>query len=250
MTVQIALCNDEPAELTKTEKLLGVYGQKHPEADFKIMSFESTDKLLGMLKDERYSPHLVFIDIYMSEEKTGESLPVGIEAARRLRDMGSTAKLFFLATSKEHALDAFEVEASRYLLKPLSAEKVFPLLDGFLTELEEEREKYILLRVKGTITRIPLNDIIYCEAKGKSQYIYMKDGTWVRQNLTMARIYEMCSVCQALVKVGVSYIVSLEHIVSMNARELLMDNGQKIYLPRGTFRLLREQYLDYYCGRE
>ncbi len=78
----------------------------------------------------------------------------------------------------------------------------------------------------------------------------MKDGTQVQQNLTMTRIYEMCSVCQALVKVGVSYIVSLEHVVSMNARELLMDNGQKIYLPRGTFRLLREQYLDYYCGRE
>ncbi len=250
MTVEIALCDDEPAELTKIEKILGAYEKKHPEADFKIERFESANKLLGMVRDGTYSPHLIFIDIYMPEEETGESLPIGIEAARRLRDMGSTAKLFFFTTSKEHALDAFEVEASRYLLKPLSEEKVFNLLDGFLIELEEEREKYILLRVEAMITKISLNDIIYCEAKGKFQYIYMKDGTRVRQNLTMARIYEMCSACQALVKVGVSYIVSLEHIVSMNARELLMDNGQKIYLPRGTFRPLREQYLDYYCGRD
>lgn len=249
MTVQIALCDDEPAELTKTEKILVTYEQRRTEADFKIERFESTDKLLGMVREGTYWPHLILL-IFICGGKTGESIPVGLEAARRLRDMGSTAKLFFLTTSKEHALDAFEVEASRYLLKPLSGDKVFTLLDSFLKELEEEREKYILLRVEGTITRISLNDIIYCEAKGKRQYIYMKDGTRVLQNLTMARICEMCSVCQTLVKVGVSYIVSLEHIVSMNARELLMDNGQKIYLPRGTFRLLREQYLDYYCGRE
>ena len=250
MTVQIALCDDEPAELMKTEKILRAYEQEHPQADFKIERFESADKLLGMVGEETYLPYLIFIDIYMPDGKTGERLPIGVEAAKQIRGMGSTAKLFFLTTSREHALDAFEVEASRYLLKPLSAEKLFTLLDGFLKELEEEREKYILLRVEGMITRIPLNDIIYCEAKGKFQYIYMKDGTQVQQNLTMTRIYEMCSVCQALVKVGVSYIVSLEHVVSMNARELLMDNGQKIYLPRGTFRLLREQYLDYYCGRE
>lgn len=44
-----------------------------------------------------------------------------------------------------------------------------------------------------------------------------------------------------------SYIVHLEHIVSLNAHEVHTDLGQKIYLPRGTYRCLREQYLDYYC---
>lgn len=249
MTIRIALCDDEPVELTKTEKVLRDYEQKHSETEFEIRSFESTGELLCMVGDGIYSPHVIFIDIYMPIE-TGECLPIGIETAKRLRKWGSTAKLFFLTTSKEHALDAFEVEASQYLLKPLSADKVFLLLDSLLKEIEEEREKYILLRIDGMMTRISLNDIIYCEAKGKSQCIYMKDGTEVLQNLTMTRIYDMCSVCQAMVKLGVSYIVNLEHIVSMNARELLMDNGQKIYLPRGTFRLLREQYLDYYCGRE
>ncbi len=69
------------------------------------------------------------------------------------------------------------------------------------------------------------------------------------QNMTMARLYELCSVSQELVRVGVSYIVHLEHIVSLNSQEAQMDNGKKIYLPRGTYRLLREQYFDYYCGK-
>ena len=249
MTVQIALCDDETTELKKTEEILGAYKQKHRNTDFMIEHFESADELLYMVREGKYSPHLIFMDVYMPGE-TGESVPLGIEAAKRLRDMGNRAKLVFLTTSKEHALDAFDVEAFQYVLKPIQQDKVFSLLDRFQKEAEEEREKYILLRVEGKIMRVAVKDVVYCEAQGKRQCIYLADGTEVLQNLTMAKLYEMCSPCQALVKVGASYIVHLEHIDSLNAQEAQMDNGKKIYLPRGTYRCLREQYFDYYCGKE
>lgn len=143
MTVQIALCDDETTELKKTEEILGAYKQKHRNTDFMIERFESADELLYMVREGKYSPHLIFMDVYMPGE-TGESVPLGIEAAKRLRDMGNGAKLVFLTTSKEHALDAFDVEAFQYVLKPIQQDKVFSLLDRFQKEAEEEREKYIL----------------------------------------------------------------------------------------------------------
>lgn len=69
----------------------------------------------------------------------------------------------------------------------------------------------------------------------------MADGAELVQNLTIAKIY---------VRAGDSYIINLEHIVSLNAQEMKLDNGQKIYLPRGTYRCLREKYFEYYCGKE
>lgn len=249
MTVQIALCDDETAELNKTEKILDAYEQKHTDADFIIERFKKADELLYMVREGKYLPHLIFMDVYMPGE-TGESVPLGLEAAKRLRDMGNGAKLVFLTTSKEHALDAFEVEAFHYVLKPVQPAKLFPLLDRYRKEAEEEREKYILLRVKGKIRKVPVKDVVYCEAQKKQQCIYLADGTELVQNLTMAKLYEMCSICQALVKVGASYIVHLEHIDSLSAQEAQMDNGQKIYLPRGTYRCLREQYFNYYCGKK
>lgn len=249
MTVQIALCDDETTELEKTKKLLSAYEQEHTDVDFMVECFECTDELLYMVRERKYLPDLVFMDIYLPGE-TGETVPLGLEAAKLLRDAGSQANLVFLTTSREHALDAFDVEASQYLLKPVQTDKLFALLDQFHKEAQEEREKYILLRVEGMLARVSLNDIVCCEAQGKHQCIYLVDGTEVLQKLTMARIYEMCSACQELVKVGASYIVHLEHIVSLNAQEAQMDNGKKIYLPRGTYRLLREQYFDYYCGKE
>lgn len=249
MTVQIALCDDETSELNKTEKILDAYGQKHTDADFIIDRFKRADELLCMVKEGKYSPQLIFMDVYMPGEEAGDSAPLGIEAARRLRDMGNEAKLVFLAASKEHALDAFEVGAFQYMLKPIQPDKLFSTLDRFRIKTEGERAKYILLRVERTLRKVSLNDIIFCEAHGKYQYIYLADGTEIQQNLTMTRICEMFSTCRELVKVGVSYIVHLKHIVSLNTQEMLLDNGRKIYLPRGTYRLLREQYHDY-CGRK
>lgn len=247
MTVQIALCDDEAAELKKTEELLGAYKQKHMNTDFIIERFESADELLCMVREGKYSPHLIFMDVYMQGE-TGEIVPLGMETARQLRDMGNGAKLVFLTTSKEYALDAFEVEAFQYVLKPVQPDKVFSLLERFQKEVDEERERYILLRVEGKIVKVLAKDVVYCEAQGKRQCIYMADGTEVLLNMTMAKLYEICSVCQALVKVGASYIVHLEHINSLNAQEAQMDNGQKIFLPRGTYRCLRKQYFDYYVS--
>lgn len=249
MTVQIALCEDETEDLKKTERLLSAYAQRYPELDFVIRCFENTDELLIMVRENEYIPELIFLDIYMMGEQ-GENVPMGMEAAKELRNMGSEAKLIFLTNSREFALEAFDVEAFCYLVKPVSADKLFSKLDKFMEEAEQTHKKCILLRKDGRIIKVQLNDVVYCEAQGKRQCIHMADGTELIQNMTMAKIYDMCSVSQEFVRVGVSYIINLEHIDSLNAQELQMDNGEKVYLPRGTYRCLREQYFEYYFGRE
>lgn len=249
MTVEIALCDDEIAEIEKTENILNNYEKEHPDYEFVIRDFESSDGLLAEIGKGSYIPDLVFMDIYMPGEQ-GKNIPLGIEAAKRLRDMGSEAKLIFLTTSREYALEAFDVEAACYLVKPVSEGKLFYKLDRYLEETEQERKKCILLKKESKIIKIPLNDVVYCEAQGKRQCIHMADGTELIQNLTMVKLYDICSVHRGFVRVGGSYIVNLEHIDSLSAQEMLMDTGGKIYLPRGTYRNLREQYFDYYCRKE
>lgn len=249
MTVQIALCDDETAEMEKTERLLSDYEQNFTDSDFVVQCFEDAEELLAVTKESNYSPDLVFMDVYMPGEQ-GENAPLGMEVAKRLREIGSEAKLIFLTTSREHALEAFDVEASGYLVKPVSKEKLCSKLDGLLDEVETERRKCILLKQAEKIIRVPLNDVVYCEAQRKQQCIYLADGTELIQNLTLEKIYNMCSASQEFVRVGSSFIVNLEHIDSLTAQEVNLDNGKKIYLPRGAYRCLREQYFDYYCGKE
>ncbi len=251
----IALCDDETADLGKTEKLLSDYEKKHPGLNFMIECFENTDELLYVVKDENYMPDLIFMDIFMPDKKgkqvsAGNLTPTGIEVAKELFDMEYKGKLVFLTTSKEYALDAFDVEASQYLVKPVSENKLFSVLDRLLKDAEEERKKYVLLRIEGRLVRVSLNDIVYCEAQGKIQCLYLVNGAQYLLRMTMMEIYELLSRYHEFVRIGVSFIVNLGYIDSLNAQEVHMENGRKIYLPRGTYKGLREQYFRYYCEEE
>lgn len=237
----IALCDDEEADLDKTEQMLRIYESVHPDIEFVIKRFQSADHLIDCVRQNEYAPDCILMDIYMPEK-------LGIEAARELRDMGNRVKIIFLTTSREHALDAFGVDASQYLVKPITEETLFPVLDKILEDMEEARRKYLLLRIDGRIQRVAVDEIVYCEAEGKTQCLYLSNGEQYGLRRTMAEIYGKLSCYPEFSRVGVAYIVNLEHVVSLNAQEVQMDTGKKIYLPRGSYQPLRKRYFEYYFG--
>lgn len=240
---QIALCDDETAELNKTENIIKSYRERHTDCNFAIERFTDAEELLGKIREKQYLPDIVFMDIYMPEK-------TGMEAAREIRRLQKECRIIFLTTSKEHALEAFRVDASQYLVKPISENEMFLLLEKVLKDLDRAQNKYLLLRIDNKDCRIALQDIVFCEAQKKRQCIYLADGTQLLPGMTMTKLYEMLSPYKVFAKVGISYIVNMEHIVSLSAHELQMDNKRTIYPPRGAYQPLRERYFSYYCEED
>ncbi len=240
MMYLIAICDDEEKELDKTEYYLRSWQQEHQEYEFKIERFDNPEELLWRIREEKYSPDLVFMDIYMPQ-KTGSM------TAKELRDMGNDGSIIFLTSSKEHALEAFGVNAVQYLVKPVTEKELFPVIDRLLSGIEKRLKNYVLFRINGRDCRVAFENIVCCEAQGKSQRLYFSDGTYGQLRMTMTEIYGMLSGRPEFVRVGASYIVSLGHIDSISAQEICLDTGKSIYLPRGAYQPLREQYFKYYC---
>ncbi|MBD5444431.1 MAG: response regulator transcription factor, partial [Lachnospiraceae bacterium] len=180
----IALCDDETAELDKIEKILSVYEEENPESKFVVERFESAKELIYMIRGKNYIPDVIFMDIYMPD-KESNSNPIGIEAAKELRDMNYKGKIVFLTSSKEYALEAFDVDAFQYIVKPIEEEKMFSVLNSLREDTEEEQKKYTLLRIDGRLVKVALNDIVYCEAQGKTQFLYFKNGMQCILRMTM-----------------------------------------------------------------
>lgn len=237
----IALCDDEAEELDKTEQMLGSYKERNPEVDFKIERFESADGLLDMVREKNYIPDLVLMDIYMPQK-------MGIEAAKELRSMGYGSRIVFLTTSKEHALEAFGVDAVQYLVKPITERVLFAALDKIFGSMAKECRKYLILRIDGKLQRVSLNEIVYCEAQRKMQCMYLADGTEYLLRMTMAELFGMLSMHEEFVRVGISYILNLEHIDNLSSQEICLSTGRKVYVPRGAYKSLKEEYFRYYCG--
>ena len=66
---------------------------------------------------EEHTPDLVMLDVQMPGL-------TGFEVARRLLDTGIASQLVFVTAYDQHAIEAFEVNAVDYLLKPVEAERL------------------------------------------------------------------------------------------------------------------------------
>ena len=71
---------------------------------------------------EEHSPDMVMLDIQMPGL-------TGFEVARRLVDNGVDAQLVFVTAFDRHAIEAFELNAVDYLLKPVEAERLGTTVD-------------------------------------------------------------------------------------------------------------------------
>jgi two-component system LytT family response regulator/two-component system response regulator LytT len=63
----------------------------------------------------------------------------GFEVARRLFDAGIESQLVFVTAFDQHAIQAFEVNAVDYLLKPVEAERLTTAVDRVRRRLASER---------------------------------------------------------------------------------------------------------------
>ena len=81
---------------------------------------------------ERVQPDLVFLDIQMPGL-------TGFEVARRLRERKPSSQVVFVTAYDRHAIEAFEVDAVDYLLKPVDPARLAETLDRAKRRVSSER---------------------------------------------------------------------------------------------------------------
>ena len=138
MDLNIAVCEDDDIDFQALEACLHSVCDEW-DLTSRIARFFSGEEFLATLG--KIPPDIIFMDIYLN----GIS---GMEAARDTRLTGQS-RFIFTTSSREHALEAFTLNAAHYLLKPLTKEAVREALRRCLPRPEENFPK--LLEVKTSL---------------------------------------------------------------------------------------------------
>ncbi|WP_109302661.1 LytTR family DNA-binding domain-containing protein [Aquimarina sp. AU474] len=189
---------------------------------------------------------LIFLDIQMPEI-------TGIEF---LKELQPTPKVIFTTAYSEYAVDAFNLEAVDYLLKPIefsrflkAINKVFKLTNNTKEEkLVSPKTKldtsdyFLYLKVEKTMQKIFLKDIHYIESLRN----YIKIKTSDREIVALKSISSIEGLLptKKFLRVHRSFIIAIDFIDSFSPSEI---NIKGIHIPVGRhYKNTVKKVLGYY----
>ena len=226
----------------------------------KFLETENDVELVGEYADgfsaavaiNRDKPDLVLLDIQLPKLSGFEMLEV----------LDHSPLIVFTTAYDEYAIQAFERNATDYLLKPFSKER-------FIAALEKAKQKRLTLSIQGSqasvmaeglsfslpLTRVVVKDakgihiiaakdIHYFEAQDDYVMIYCQDGRYMKKQ-TMKSLEERLSPKQ-FIRVHRSFIVNVFEIIRIEPYEkesyvVHLKNGGKVKASAAGYRLLKEQ---------
>jgi two-component system response regulator AlgR len=141
----------------------------------------------------------------------------GLEVARHLAALGEPPRIIFVTAHDRHAVEAFELNALDYLLKPVRAERLAAALRKASVPESEQLAKaaaapreYLSVAERNRILLVPVRDIVFLRAEQK----YVTVRTRSREHLVedslitlerefaarFVRIHRNCLVARAAIR--------------------------------------------------
>ena len=163
---------------------------------------------------------LMFLDIQMP----------GITGLNFLKSIKNVPKVIFTTAYMEHAVEAFELEAVDYLLKPITLERFIKAVQKVSSKHEEPPEtltkaaenNYIFLKVDKRLVKIDNADIIYAESLGDYLKVFTAAQSYTTY-LTMSKLEALLPANQ-FVRIHRSFIISLAHIQYVEGNFVHINN--------------------------
>lgn len=134
--INIAICDDDIDEI----KIISTFVSKNIKElniSFKITVFNEGQDLIEHISSAKENFDIIFLDIYMKASQ-------GIDIARKIREFDEECKIIFITSSREHAIDSYEVRAVYYILKPIDEEKLSTAIKIAIEGLDKENKHIVI----------------------------------------------------------------------------------------------------------
>lgn len=168
----IFICDDNQQERKDLQELLAK-AVADLSVDIEIAGYSSGEVLLKAVKDGA-KPVLAVLDIYMEGMN-------GIEVGRSLRNILPDVFLAFLTASRDFAVDAFEIDALHYMVKPVTVDMFYTLLKRLSVRLERSIQMLKLPIGRGEWVQFPTAKIskIISKNRGVEISVQGRSSTWL-----------------------------------------------------------------------
>lgn len=219
--MNLLLCDDQSEFIKEFTKQLEGYFLSR-QVSFQLFVFSKGEDLLKA----DISPDIIFLDIKMG----GLS---GIETARILRNNQIRSKIIFLTAYKQYVFDAFDVDASHYLIKPVKEKKLEAVLDHVMEQLNSAKTQFLTVQSGSCIQRFSYSDILYLEVRNRKVTVHSQTG-----NVDFYGKLDTLEKCLPVhyFRCHRSFIVNMDFVMQISKTDLLITNGEFIPVSKRKYQ--------------
>lgn len=231
--MKIAIVDDSQPDRKILQDFIFHYCSEHQIA-VSLLEFESGESLLVQREQEKLD--LIFLDIYMDGID-------GIETAKRIREQGQESLLVFVTTSSQHAVESYRVRAFDYIVKPYDYQQ-FEEMMNLCCQVLARNSRYIQVKEGRTLVRILLKDIFYTDYYNH----YIQIHTKKRVIKTYMSFQDFSSLLKEYSQFMCCYrncLINMDEVASVEERDFLMKNGERVPIARAKRYEIRQQYANY-----
>ena len=180
--LRVLVVDDEPLARARLKTLLE--DCRNPAAAVQAQAGNAV-QAMELLQHQRFD--VALLDIHMPGAD-------GLTLAQSLRTLPQPPALIFVTAHAEHAVQAFELEATDYLTKPVRLERLQSALQKAERFLQSrgngpmaEVEEVLIIQDRNRTERVPLADVVYFKAELK----YITVRTAARQFILDGSLNEL-----------------------------------------------------------
>lgn len=210
----VAICEDERYILEELRKKVEKYINRK-SLDASIKTFTSGEELLKAKKKF----DIILLDLMLP----------GIDGLEVARQISSRSRIIFVTSYREYAVEAFDVNAVHYLVKPVTEERLFSALDRAVNQTEQMDNQSLTLMKSGKTQVIFIRDILYCEVFNHQVRIHTVHGTYDyfgTLDMLETKLDERFFRCHR------SFVVNMSCVAGQEKGVAILTNGERIFISR------------------
>lgn len=232
--IRIAIVDDEPTSVEELKNYLIQY-QKERKEEISITTFSDGDEIVENYKAEY---DMILLDIEMR-------FMDGMTAANIIRESDPEVIIIFITNMAQYAINGYTVNATDYVLKPVSYFSFSQRLDKAIGRINHKVKKFIAIGIKGGTVKLYISDICYIESQGHRLIFHTMTEEYVTF-ATMKEIEEKLGEMDFF-RCNKGCLINLAFVDSVQDGCVII-NGERLVISRARKKEFMEQLTNYLGG--
>lgn len=234
--MKVAICEDDQNQVAILRSYLQSWSQKQ-NIPLDVQEFASAESCLFAWTVEG-AFDVTFLDIHLDSM-------TGVELARAIREVDPNTPLVFTTTSTEFILEGYDLNAMKYLLKPIKEDDLHSCLDKTFDYIASSRQNILLIKTNEEQQSIAYEEIRSFESVGHTIMLQTTAGMIKYREKIESVEHELKSDAR-FVRIHRSFIVNLDYVKSLENGTAILDDDSVLPVSKARWKDASAAFVAYH----